>query len=273
MKTSNEVKNELLQLRSKGYSFKQLSKKYEEMTGKKIKPDSIRKQLNRWKPTNKVIGVIGDVHLPFEHENYLQFCVETFKKWNVTDVIFIGDLIDNHAISRHTTEIDAYGGYTEYRMAKEKLQAWKMAFPNAKLVKGNHDTIPTRQAKTLSLHYGFLKTFKEAWELDWEVSDEFIIDGVIYTHGLSSGGINGSLNYAQKRRLSCVLGHKHSIAGCRYSDNGIDKIFALDVGCGINSKEYAFRYGKTMPHKPVLGAGIVISSEEAYFIPMKKDTY
>ena len=40
-----------------------------------------------------IVGVIGDTHLPFVHERYLDFVCETFEKWGVNRVLHIGDFL------------------------------------------------------------------------------------------------------------------------------------------------------------------------------------
>ena len=47
------------------------------------------------------ILVIGDLHLPAEREDYLQFCRDLKKKYKTNMTVFIGDVIDHHAISFH----------------------------------------------------------------------------------------------------------------------------------------------------------------------------
>jgi len=42
------------------------------------------------------ILVIGDLHCPFELDGYLDFCLETYEAHYCNQVIFIGDIIDNH---------------------------------------------------------------------------------------------------------------------------------------------------------------------------------
>ena len=45
---------------------------------------------------NKNILVIGDLHAPFIREGYLEFCKEIYLKYQCTDVVFIGDILDSH---------------------------------------------------------------------------------------------------------------------------------------------------------------------------------
>ena len=43
--------------------------------------------------------VIGDLHLPFCLEGYLEHCKEVYARNLCNQVIFIGDIIDSHALA------------------------------------------------------------------------------------------------------------------------------------------------------------------------------
>jgi len=221
------------------------------------------------KPEERIVGVVGDVHLPFELDGYLQFCIDNFIKHKVTDIVFIGDLIDNHAISRHINSTKAMSPVQEYELALKKIKKWTIAFPKAKFCIGNHDSIPSRQLADLGIPPLFLKDYKSLWNLpsEWEIDVEFIIDDVCYFHGINSGGKDGAMNTAIFNRMSTVQGHSHSFLGCKYVANKRDIVFGMNVGCGIDVDSYAMEYGKNYIKKPTLGCGIVYSSEEAYAIP------
>lgn len=220
------------------------------------------------KPLDRVVGVFSDTHFPFVHENYLEFIIDTFTQYGVTDIICTGDLVDNHAISRHQTETMAMGGLTEFQMAYQCVRDYIEAFPKLKLCLGNHDLIPQRQAATLNLGDNFVKSFSEVWQLpkEWEVGDTFVFDNVLYNH--YGSGKDGAINRALNERMSTVTGHTHSWANVKYSANERDIIFGMNVGCGIDNEAYAFAYGKNARYKPNLACGIVKSSSEAYVIPM-----
>lgn len=230
----------------------------------------IRSMEKSKQPANTVVGVIGDPHTPFNHPNYLQFCIDTFKKYKVNQVVCIGDLVDFHALSRHESEPCALGAYQELDRACEQVDLFVRAFPKAKLCKGNHDRIPVRQAATVGIGERFLKSYADVIGLPktWEIDDEFIIDGVLYKHGINCEGKDGAFNAAIAERMSTVIGHAHANAGCKYSVNKRDIIFGLAVGCGIDASAYAFAYGKPLPRRPILGCGIVFSRENAIFVPM-----
>ncbi len=60
---------------------------------------------------NKLI--IGDLHAPFIKEGYLEHCQHIYEKHQCTEVIFIGDLIDNHYSSYHESDPDGMGAGQE----------------------------------------------------------------------------------------------------------------------------------------------------------------
>jgi hypothetical protein len=220
--------------------------------------------------SDEVIGIVGDLHTPFDHPNYLQFCIDTFKKYGVTKVVFIGDLVDGHAISFHQSETSALSPTDEYSLAKRHVKKYVEAFPDAVVTLGNHDKIPVRQLATLGIPEIYLKSYNDLWEIPktWQFVEEIIINDVYYFHGTGSTGKTPAFNRALYNRMSTVQGHAHSAFGCMYNANARDIIFGLDVGCGILADAYAFAYGKPFPKKPILGCGVVFSSSQALAIPM-----
>lgn len=215
-------------------------------------------------------GVFSDTHIPFQHPNYLTFLKDTFAEWGVEEVICLGDLIDNHAISRFQSEPCADGAYLELEKAREAVKELTEAFPNVKMCRGNHDDIAYRQAKTLGIGDVFIKPFREIYGLPptWELEDEYVIDGVLYTHGTGRGGKHATYNIAVDERMSVCSGHTHTGGGVNYIANKTETIFALNSGALIDQSAYAFEYSKYSKHRPTLGVGVVLSPHEAHFIPM-----
>ena len=223
----------------------------------------------------KPVGVFSDPHIPFNHPNYLQFCIDTFKKYGVGQVVCCGDLVDHHAISRFQSEPCAKGAYDELDMSTAEVKKYVKAFPKVKMCKGNHDAIPVRQAASVGIGERYLKSFSELLELPktWEISEEFIINDVLYKHGINCMGKDGAINSAIQERMSTVIGHSHAFGGCKYSANKRDIIFGMNVGCGIDIDAYAFAYGKYDKNRPTLGCGIVFNSGSAIFVPMGKEYF
>ena len=63
------------------------------------------------------ILVIGDIHAPFVLDGYLEFCQETYARHNCNQVIYIGDILDNHYSSFHQTDPNGMSGGTELEYA------------------------------------------------------------------------------------------------------------------------------------------------------------
>ena len=54
--------------------------------------------------SKKNVLVIGDTHEPFCHPGYKAFCYEVANKFQCSEVVHIGDEVDNHAISYHESK-------------------------------------------------------------------------------------------------------------------------------------------------------------------------
>jgi len=217
--------------------------------------------------------VIGDTHIPFEHQEYLPFCKRVQKAWKCSRVVHIGDLVDNHAISYHEHDPDGWSPLSEMEEADSHLAPWFKAFPKLYLCRGNHDSLVNRKGKTVGLPTRCFAEFRDIWKLpiDWFDSFEWEFDNVIYKHGTGSSGKYAHVQCAVDARQSCVIGHTHATAGVEWLANSKEIIFGMNVGCGVDRKTYAFKYGKDFRRKPILGCGVVSVSSKgtnAQFVPM-----
>ena len=215
---------------------------------------------------------IGDTHAPFTHKGYLYFLQDVYKEYELDTVVHIGDLVDNHALSFHDSEPEAYGVLTELDKACQWIEQLVEVFPEAKLCLGNHDEIVHRKAKTVGMGSRFVKTFREIYGLPdtWDVGFYHEIDDVLYQHGTGSSGKYAHVNLASKNMQSTVQGHTHSNGGVQYMANRRQIVFGLNTGCGIDPNMWAFAYGKHFVSRPTLGCGVVIDGEQAMYIPMSQ---
>ena len=207
-----------------------------------------------------VVGIIGDTHLPYEHERYLDFCYATFTAYGVDTVVHIGDFIDHHSLSFHDSEPVLHSVTGEYLDVLEVAQDWYDYFPKVTLIEGNHDRIPARQLKKIGMEPSiFMKPLEEIYKMPkgWEVREWIKIDDVLYHHGETAGGVNGFRKDCEQRMISTVSGHNHSNAGVSATATGQELVWGLAVGCGVNHKHLAFAYGKHFAKKPILACGIV----------------
>src|SRR6056297_219542 len=200
--------------------------------------------------------IIGDLHAPFILDGYLDFALSIYKKYNCNNVIFIGDLIDNHFSSYHETDADGMGAGDELDKAREMIKVWHDIFPNSKVCLGNHDLIAARKAQTSGLSQQWIKTLTEVLQTPtWQYDEEFYIDDVMYCHGTAKK----AKMRAKNELISVVQGHYHSESYIEHLVGKNRHIWAMQVGCGINKNSYAMAYGKHFP-KPHINVGVVLES-------------
>jgi len=208
----------------------------------------------------KNVLIIGDLHEPFCLDAYLKHCKEQYIKYECDEVIFIGDIIDNHASSYHETDPDGHSAGQELRMAISNIKKWYKVFPKATVIIGNHDRIIMRKAYSSGLSKMWIKDYSEVLGTPgWNFVESIEIDNVLYIHG------EGGTARARVRRdlQSVVQGHLHSQAYVEWVVGAKFKLFGMQVGCGVDHRSYAMAYGKEGP-KPAIACGIVLQGEIAF---------
>jgi len=221
--------------------------------------------------TKDNVLVIADTHLPFERPDYLDFCIKIQKMVKCGTVVHIGDLVDNHSISYHEHDPNGHSPADEMSKVDERLKKWFKAFPSVHLLRGNHDVLVDRKAKTAGLPERAFKPFRKIWNLPdgWVDSFETEIHGVKYFHGTGYSGKQAHVQAAYDARQSTVIGHLHSVGAVQYIETGKNAIFGMAVGCGIDRHSYAMAYGKDFKFKPILGCGVVTDRGRfAQFFPL-----
>ena len=199
--------------------------------------------------------VIGDLHAPFTKEGYIDHCSTISDKYKCNKIVFIGDLIDNHYSSYHETDPDGHSAREELESAIRHIRLWEERFPEAVVCLGNHDRIPDRKAMTAGLSSRWIKSVGEVLETkQWKYDTEWTIDDVKYIHG---EGRKAKFR-AKDDMINVVQGHYHSEGYIKFFVGENYKIFACQVGCGIDRQAYAMAYGRHFA-KPHLSCGVVIN--------------
>ena len=210
------------------------------------------------------ILVVGDLHCPFELDGYFDFCKKTYAEWNCNQVVFIGDIIDNHYSSFHATDPDGYGGGHELERAIENVQKWTREFPVADVCIGNHDRIIMRKAFDSAIPRAWIKSYNEILGTNWNWVERVVYDDVQYCHG--EGGT--ARTKAKNDMMSTVQGHIHTQAYTEWMVGRKFRIFSLQVGCGIDSSAYAAAYAKHFKTQAI-GCGVVLGGHTAINCMMK----
>jgi len=210
----------------------------------------------------------GDLHEPFCLDGYLEFCQEQYRKCNCDQVVFIGDVIDNHYASYHETDSQAMGGADELQLAIDKIARWRDAFPVATVIIGNHDRMVMRKAQSSAIPTAWIREYKEVLNVPgWNFVEDIEIDGVQYLHG--EGGT--ARTRVKKDMQSTVQGHLHTQFYIEWVVGKRDRVFGVQVGCGIDHKTYAMAYAKNFP-KPAIGCAVIVDGFQPITIPMDLGT-
>ena len=200
--------------------------------------------------------VIGDLHEPFCLDEYLDFCKQQYDKYGCNQVIFIGDIIDNHYSSYHETDPDGLSGGDELEHAIRRISRWYKTFPKATVIIGNHDRMVMRKGQTANIPKKWIKSYKEVLEVSkWQFVDHLIQDNVLYQHG--EGGT--ARTACKNHMMNIVQGHYHTQC---YTEHYVGKnfrTFSVQTGCGINFSEYSFAYAK-FGKKPAIACAVVLEN-------------
>ena len=204
--------------------------------------------------------VIGDIHEPFCLDGYIQHCKNVYKEFNCNKVVFIGDIIDSHYSSFHSTDPDGMSAKDELNLSIKKLRKWHKAFPKATVIIGNHDRIVARKALANGISAKWIKEYKDVLEVPtWNFKTDETIDNVLYVHG------EGATAFTKAKTLfqSVVAGHTHTKCYIEYMNN----IFGMQVGCGVDKDSYAMAYAKNYA-PPQIACGVVIDGKLPILIKM-----
>lgn len=203
--------------------------------------------------------VIGDIHEPVSHPGYLKFCKDLRDRHRCDEVMFIGDVVDWHAVSFHSHHPDAPGPADEFELALYGVTKWRKAFPKARVCIGNHDERLVRLAESVNIPARFMRDYTDIWKTpNWKWGNEHILDDVLYMHGTGCGGLHPAYNAMAKRLMSVVMGHIHSAAGIKWRANPTRRVFGMDTGCGVDDKAFAMAYGVHHQIRSILSAAVVI---------------
>ena len=221
------------------------------------------KALENLRADERRILVIGDLHLPFSQVGYLEHCLDTYDRFNCNQVIFIGDIIDNHYSSYHETDPNGMGGGYELKQAIEHVAKWAEAFSVADVIIGNHDRLIMRKAFSSSIPKEWIKDYNDVLGTSWNWVERIEYDGVQYCHG--EGGT--ARTKAKNDMQSTVQGHIHTSAYVDWMVGNSFKIFGMQVGCGVDANTYAAAYAKHFKRQAI-GCGVVIGGHTAINILM-----
>ena len=225
----------------------------------RLKPHEIQVVKDLRKPTTRRL-VLGDLHLPYTHPNYLDFCISIYNKYSCNAVSATGDCIDSHFASFHQTNTNSEGAKFELDNAIEQMKDWNAAFPEVSVTLGNHDLIIARKSEEAGIDKRWVRKLNEVLKCPkWTFEEQFVFDNVLYTHGTGCSG-KGIMRRVQNWGMSMVQGHIHTQAFIDYTASLKDLKYGLQVPTGINYKSFAYSYAKFHTAKTILGCAVILDN-------------
>ncbi len=210
---------------------------------------------------------ISDLQIPFEADDALKFCKAVQREFFIhpENVYCVGDEVDQVMGSLYRKDID--GSYTanqEIAESKRRLREWYKAFPLMKLATSNHGQRWARKAFEAEIPSQMIKSYQELLEAPkgWQWKDAWQINAehrkIHVFHGCGYGGMYAYRQAAMDHGKCVVFGHLHANAGIAHVVTESQSLWGMNVGSLIDTKAFAFNYGKHNRVKPWLGIGIVI---------------
>ena len=211
--------------------------------------------------SHKIILVVSDMHLPYQHKDSIKFLKEIKKEFKPDTTISIGDLLDQHALSFHDSSPELYSAGHELDKAKEYVKELESIFPKLIEVDSNHSSMIYRRALKHGLPRAYLKDYGDFLETKkWKWVDDLTLtmsngQRCFFTHGRSAD----ILKVSQTMGMSAVQGHYHTKFVISWWANPDNLFFGMNVGCLIDQKSMAFNYAKNFRTRFIIGCGIIIN--------------
>lgn len=208
----------------------------------------------------QVILAIGDLHCPFMHEDATAFLTAVKAKYKPDTIVFLGDEIDNHAISFHDHDPDLASPGDELKAAIKQLRPLYKLFPKATILESNHGSLVYRKALSAGLPEAVLRSYREivqapqgwTWKFDHTVMTPL---GEIYWH---HGKSSSHKKLSQNMGMSAIQGHFHNEFYISYWSSPNALYWDANVGCLADHKSRAQAYGKNNLQKPIVGCMVII---------------
>lgn len=221
-----------------------------------------------WQLDDVRLLIIPDLHIPFVTDGFFDFLERTYYEEELTEVLCIGDVVDEYALSQFEKDPDALSAGNELLMTKDYLKVLAQIFPKMRITIGNHDRRYRRLARKAGLPEAVLKGFLEVFDTPdtWEWHYSFILNGkTLIEHGTRSG-YNATRTRAEKTAMNVIQGHTHCYAGVQYINDGITKRWGLNVGSAVDENSYAVHYALDNDYHGTKGCGI-LKGNEPHFKP------
>lgn len=216
------------------------------------------------KEDNSRILLISDMHIPYHHKDTIVFLQYLKDKYEPTRVVCLGDELDKHSLSFHDSDPDLPSAGDELRLALPVVQQLKEMFPVMDILESNHGSLVYRKAHANGIPKQYLKSYNEVLGVDgnWKWHYDMVVDlpdgNKCYLHHGKSANVTKT---SQTMSMCAVQGHYHEGFKIEYWGNPIALYWAMQAGCLIDDKSYAFNYNNVNLKRPIIGTGLIIDSQ------------
>jgi predicted phosphodiesterase len=195
---------------------------------------------------NMVLGILSDIHFPYQSNEALTIALDKCKKDKVTHLLLNGDLIDCHEISTFDKDPNKRHFYEEIKVVNSFFETLKKKFPGVKIIfkEGNHEErflrYMRRKAPELLgfeiMNFPHLLKLKEKG-IDFVASKRIIRAGKLnIIHGHEFGQqifspVNPARGFFLKAKTNVIGGHHHQASSHSANDLTRHSLIAVSTGC------------------------------------------
>lgn len=212
---------------------------------------------------NRRILLISDLHIPYHHQDALDFLLHLKDKYKPTRVICLGDEVDGHALSFHDSDPDLPSAGDEIRQALPVIAKLFEMFPKMDILESNHGSLVWRKAKVSGIPKHYIKSYNEVLGVDegWKWSFDLTVDlpngQKCYMH---HGKTSNIIQLSQQMGMNALQGHYHETFKIDYWGNSTGLYWGMQCGCLIDDDKLAFNYNNVNIKRPIIGTGLIIDS-------------
>tara|TARA_R110001632_G_C11299876_1_gene413692 strand:- start:574 stop:1275 length:702 start_codon:yes stop_codon:yes gene_type:complete len=215
---------------------------------------------------NSRVLILSDTHFPYEKPMYFKWIKKLKTKINPTNIIHIGDLVDFNSLSFWEKSPSLKSAVFEIADAKKRIKKLESIFPEMNILLGNHDIRIQRLGEKAGIPDSFFKSLNQILDIksNWTWNQKLILplpngNKVFLTHHFKSS----SLASSKELGMSFISGHQHTVSNLSYWSSPTALNFAMTVGCSIDPKHEAFKYGKNFIKRPIISVASIINSQPA----------
>lgn len=215
----------------------------------------------------KSILILSDTHFPYAKKEYFSWIKKIRDKIKPTMVVQIGDLIDAHSISQHLHSPELPNIKYELDLARKNIKDLRKIFKcPMPILWGNHDIRIQKLAEKSAIPNSFIKHINDILAINpkwnWTWHDKLVVNlpnktKVFFTHHFKANALASS----KELGMSYVCGHQHTKSSLEFWSSPTYLNFALCVGCSIDPKHEAFKYGKNFIKRPIISVGSIVNCE------------